>query len=180
MARQTVTNDLRHETRDRITRARLEYLRAQGRYRDLVLWQLGQPESWQPEDTNTVYQSRVVRMQPRAEPSQADLKAACDESADPIPQPIIDYILKQHPRKRGPKAPTRSGDDHVLKFDDQVLEFYARAYLAALDAQQADLGPDTRAVKRRTAQRTAKKFGVSIRTIHTILASRQILKSTSK
>jgi hypothetical protein len=178
-AARTPVGDLRIETKDWIQRQRVEQLREEGRYRELVLWQLGQPEASDPE-ANGIFETRAVRMRPRAEPSQADLIAACNESTAPVPQPIIDCILKTQPRKRGPKGPMRSGDDHVTKFDGQVLEFYARTYLEALAANEANERPETRAVKTRAKQRTAKKFGISARTVEGIVAARRLLKSPPK
>ncbi len=179
MAMRTAINDLHPMTTDRIQRARVEALRAQGRHRELVLWLLRCPEPWCLE-VNGKFQTRAVRMRPALhEPTRDDLAGALrDES--PLPAPIRDYIITRYllqttPIKTGRKTPTRSTAD-----DDRVLDVYSRAYLKALDAYEADESAETRDVKRRAAQATANECGISPRTIDGILASRRILKSPPK
>lgn len=182
MATCTPITDLHPNKKERIQRARLETLREQGHYRELVLWLLGCPEEWQPE-ANGVFQSRAVRapLTRRIEPTPEDLAGALrEESADPLPAPIRDYIITRYllqttPRKTGPQRATRSTGD-----DDRVFSFYVHALIHALDAHEADDSPETRDVKTRAKDRTGKKFSIGPRTIDGIIAARRWLKTPPK
>jgi hypothetical protein len=182
MAKRTPVGDIEPQTRDRDQRERIESWRRQGRYRDLVLWMLGCEEAWQPE-ANGVWQTRAVRPRPvtastgeAIEPTRADLVGALREtSIDPLPAPIREYIISRYllqtkPLKTGSPRPRPAADD------DRVIDFYARAYLVALDAYEADESPATRAVKTRAKDATANHFTISTRTIDDILNSRRLLK----
>lgn len=168
--------DLRPETRDRVHRARVETLRAAGRYRELCLWLLGAPDAWQDDGAG---RSRAVRSRPDVEPAREDLIAAYDESSDPLPAPIVAHIVQHYvkglPLKTGPKAPARSIGD-----DDRVFDLYLRALFDALDAHEANDGPATRAVVTRAKTQTATQCGISTGTIERILAARQLLKDPPK
>ena len=191
-ARRTATDDLNPKANERIQRMRIERLRKQGKFRELVLWLLGQPEPWQREANNS-FETRIVRVRPKWRPTPEDLAGALRESAEPLPEPIREYIIKRHllqttQVKPGPLGASRAkaDDDRVLKFsrstatDDRVLEFYVGEYLTALDEHEANEGPETRAVATRAKMRTAQKFGISKSTVESILSQYQLLKAPAR
>jgi len=179
-ATRTLISDLNPEAKERAQRARLETLRAQGRYRELVLWLIGEPEAWQLEPDGVTV-SRAVRapLTRRIAPTRDDLAAAYSESPDPLPAPIVEYIVKHHvkglPLKTGPKASARSTGD-----DDRAFDVYVRALVDALDAHEANEGPATRAVITRAKKSTKRQCGIGPGTLNGILAARRLLKSPPK
>ena len=119
MVRRVATGDLDPTTKDRTERERFESLRERGRYRDLVLWQLGCGEAWQRE-ANGAFRTRVGRARPmRQIPLRDDLIAASNESPDPLPAPIVDYIIKFYlkalPRKTGQRPRPTLDDDRLFQ-----------------------------------------------------------------
>jgi hypothetical protein len=170
MATRTRIDDLALEAKDWIERAADEHLRRHGRFRDLVLRMLAPDDEVQPE-VNGVWETRVIRTKRRVtEPSCEDIIAAYEESSDPLPAPIVAYIVKHFvkglPRKTGPKLRVRSTWDDVM-----IIAFYQhqlhKAKLRVIEK------PATRA-----KERTAKKFHLSVRALETLIAERPLLKSS--
>jgi hypothetical protein len=132
--------DLDPKAKDWIARASDEYLRRHGRFRDLVLRMLA-PDEEIALEANGVWQTRVVRTKRRAAPTRADLSAAYDESPDPLPAPIVDYIVthdvKGLPARRATSADAldvEGGHDHRLlsasarqSCDAQTRRYHRRA-----------------------------------------------------
>lgn len=137
----------------------------------------------EPENqADCVWQTRVIRVRParRTEPTRADLIAAVDEeSPNPLPAPIFDYIitryLKAQPRKTGPQQPARETREDVA-----INSYYQWALHDAKEAHKADGSPATRDVKTRAKERTAKAFGLRPRTIERIVAPPPLLKSSPR
>ncbi len=173
-------SDLDPKAVDWMQRAIDEHLRRNGQMRALVLRMLAPEEApWEPEGNG--WSTRVVRAQSRrrGEPTGEDLAAALLESpGEPIPPVLLDYaarVCKGQPRKTGPKARTRTTWEDI-----EIIVYYQRALRAAVKAHEADDSPSTRAVCTRAKTRTAKTFGLSVRTIEGIVAPRPLSKSSPK
>lgn len=182
MVIRTAIADLNPKAKDWMQRAIDEHARRNGRIRELVLRMLATrtPEAWTPE-ANGIWQSRAIRAElaRRSEPTLDDLAAALLEApGEPIPPALLDYtakVLRGQPRKTGPKRPARTTWQDIA-----INAYYQRALHAAREAHDADDSPATRDVKRRAAQQAAKAFGLSVRTIESIVAPRPLLKSSQK
>lgn len=181
MATRTAIGDLNPKAKDWMRRAIDEHARRNGRIRELVLRMLATrtPEAWTPEN-NGVWQSRAIRAMPArwTEPTREDLAAALLEApGEPIPPALLDYVIKSYiletkPLKTGRKTPPRSTEQDV-----EIIAFYQRQQHKADRRKKAGVTskPATRA-----KARTAKKFGISIRTLESIVSPLPLLKSTPK
>ena len=165
MAKRTPLSDL-GPAKDWIERASYEDLRRRGCFRELILRLLAPAEETTIEASG-VWETRVVRTRKRIEPTREDIMAAFHESPDPLPTPILDYVMTHYvspqalPLKTGRKTPTRSTWDTVL-----IIAFYQHQLQKARRRKQAGVtaDPGTRA-----KERTAKKFHVSLSTLEHLL-----------
>jgi hypothetical protein len=158
MATRTALTNVDPTTTDWIRRASDESLRCEGRYRELVLRMIA--PTHEATDEGNGWTTRVVRAKEQEHPSRRDLEAAYDESLDPLPPPIVAYIFRYYigdmPLKTGSKAARSTWHDLL------ILTFYRHQLHKAKSRLIAS--PATRA-----KQRTAAKFGISVRTLEAIL-----------
>jgi hypothetical protein len=164
MSKRIPVGDFHPATNDWMERASEEYLRRHGRFRELILRMLAPAE--ETTEANGVI-TRVVRHRRRVEPSREDLIAAYHESPDPLPTPILDYVMAHYvspqalPLKTGRKTKTRSTWDTIM-----IIAFYRHQLQKARRRKQAGVtaNPATRA-----KERTAKKFNISLSTLEHLL-----------
>ena len=172
-ARCTAIGGLDPKTLEWLQCASDEHLRRHGRFRALVLRKLAPSDETTDEGNGFV--TRVVRTKGR-QPSREDLIAAYDESPDPLPPPIVDYIVRHYvkgmPLKTGSKTP-KTTEETVW-----IIAFYRHQLRKAESRAAAGLTstPATRAKKR-----TAAKFGISVSTLEHLLTaeSRRLAALTS-